>query len=54
MLLMPNTSHSESLWNCNIPQKSYKTVPDAYNGYHQVPIDEDSINLTIFITEFGR
>ena len=38
----------------NIPPKSYKTVLDAYNGYHQVPLDEESSKLTTFITEFGR
>ena len=38
----------------NIPQKSYKTALDAYNGYHQVPLDDESINLTTFITEYGR
>ena len=36
----------------NIPPKSYKTVLDAYNGYHQVPLDEESSKLTTFITEF--
>ena len=34
----------------NIPSKSYKTVLDAYNGYHQVPLTEDSVKLTSFIT----
>lgn len=38
----------------NIPQKSYKTALDAYNGYHQVPLVDESINLTTFITEYGR
>ena len=38
----------------NIPQKSYKTALDAYSGYHQVPLDDESINLTTFITEYGR
>ena len=38
----------------NIPPTSYKTVLDAYNGYHQVPLDEESSKLTTFITEFGR
>ena len=38
----------------NFPPKCYKTVLDAYNGYHQVPLDEESIKLTTFITEYGR
>ena len=38
----------------NIPQKSYKTALDAYNDYHQVSLDDESINLTTFITEYGR
>ena len=38
----------------SIPQKVYKTVCDAYNGYHQVPLAKESIKLTTFITEFGR
>ena len=38
----------------NIPTKSYKTILDAYNGYHQVPLDEESIPLTTFIIQFGR
>ena len=36
------------------PKKMYKTVLDAYNGYHQVALDKDSVKLTTFITEFGR
>ena len=38
----------------SIPSRTYKTVLDAYNGYHQIPLDEDSIELTTFITEIGR
>ena len=38
----------------NIPPTTYKTVLDAYNGYHQVPLDKESIKLTTFITELGR
>ena len=36
----------------NIPPKSYKTVLDAYNGYHQVPLHVESSKLTTFIIEF--
>ena len=38
----------------SIPAHMYKTKTDAYNGYHQVPLDEDSQKLTTFITENGR
>ena len=38
----------------SIPNKMYKSVLDAFNGYHQVKLDEDSVKLTNFITEFGR
>ena len=38
----------------SIPTNVYKTVLDAYNGYHQIPLDTESIHLTTFITEFGR
>ena len=38
----------------SIQNKMYKSVLDAFNGYHQVKLDEDSIKLTNFITEFGR
>ena len=38
----------------NFPPKCYKTILDAYDGYHQVPLDEVSIKLTTFITEYGR
>ena len=37
-----------------IPPRTYETIVDAYNGYHQVPLDEESIKLTTFISEFGR
>ena len=38
----------------SIPPNSYKTVLDAFNGYHQVMLDEESRKLTTFITEYGR
>ena len=50
------TRHTPRPFNVvsNIPPKLYKTVLDAYNGYHQEPLDEESSKLTTFITEFGR
>ena len=38
----------------SIPRQVYKTSLDAFNGYHQVALEEESIELTSFITEFGR
>ena len=38
----------------NIPRSSYKTVLDAFSGYHQVNLDEESSKLTPFSTKCGR
>ena len=38
----------------SIPLYTYKTVADAYNGYHQIALVSESSKLTTFITEFGR
>ena len=38
----------------SIPLCSYKTVADAYWGFHQVELDSASIPLTTFITPWGR
>ena len=38
----------------NIPPHTFKTVADAYSGYHQVKLDEESQRLTTFITQWGR
>ncbi|XP_066969139.1 uncharacterized protein [Macrobrachium rosenbergii] len=38
----------------SIPLCSYKTVADAYWGFHQVELDKESIPLTTFITPWGR
>lgn len=32
----------------------YFTVVDALKGYHQIPLDKESMPLTTFITPFGR
>ena len=37
----------------SIPGNTLKTVLDAWNGYHSLPLDEDSKHLTTFITEWG-
>ena len=50
------THHTSSPFNLaqTIPSGTYKTVLDAWNGYHAIALDEDSKNLTQFVTEFGR
>ena len=38
----------------NVPGHTFKTVADAFSGFHQVPLDEESVKLTTFITPWGR
>ena len=37
-----------------VPGNTCKTVTDAWNGYHSVPLAEEDRHLTTFITEWGR
>lgn len=37
-----------------VPPHTRKTVFDAWNGYHSVPLHEDDRHLTTFITPWGR
>ena len=37
-----------------VEEDSYKSVFDAWSGYHAVELDEESRNLTMFITPWGR
>ena len=37
-----------------IPQKTKKTVTDAWNGYHSIPLRKEDRHLTTFITPWGR
>ena len=37
-----------------IPGNTWKTVTDAWNGYHSVPLRESDRHLTTFIIPFGR
>ena len=50
------THHCPSPFNqaSAIPRNSKKTVVDAWNGYHSLPLDDESKDLTCFITEWGR
>ena len=36
-----------------IPKDTWKTVTDAWNGYHSVPLRQSDRHLTTFITPFG-
>jgi hypothetical protein len=38
----------------SVPSNTMKTVSDAWNGYHSVPLHEDDRHLTTFITPWGR
>ena len=37
-----------------VPRNTYKTVSDAWNGYHSIPLHQDDRHLTTFITPKGR
>ena len=37
----------------SVPSNTYKTVTDAWEGYHGVPLDHESSLMTRFITPFG-
>ena len=38
----------------SVPPGTIKSVLDAWNGYHSVPLREDDRHLTTFITPWGR
>ena len=50
------THHVESPFRLasQIPANKKKTVLDATDGYHAIPLDDKSKPLTTFITEWGR
>ena len=50
------THHVQSPFHLanKVPQGVKKTVTDAWNGYHSVPIHEDDRHFTTFITPWGR
>ena len=50
------THHVESPFHLadRVPQNTKKTVTDAWNGYHSVPIREKDRHVTTFITPWGR
>ena len=48
------SSESPFLLARRIPPGTWKTVTDAWNGFHSVPLREADRHLTTFITPFGR
>ncbi len=50
------THHVQSPFHLadRVPQHIIKTVKDAWNGYHSVPIHAEDHHLTTFITPWGR
>ena len=38
----------------SVPRHAWKTVTDAWNGYHSVPLRDSDRHLTTFITPWGR
>jgi len=50
-----HTHHTRSPYHlaCSIPRNTKKTCLDAWNGYHAVRLDEESKELTSFITQWG-
>ena len=50
------THHTRSPYNMvrEIPANMKKTVYDAWNGYHSVPLHPEDRHYTTFITDYGR
>ena len=50
------THHTQSPFHqaTLVPAGTKKTITDAWNGYHSVPIREEDRHLTTFITPWGR
>ena len=50
------THHTQAPFDMvsSVPPHTYKTVADAFWGFHQVELDADSRKLTTFITPWGR
>ena len=37
-----------------IPQNTYKTVLDAWNGFHSIPLRKEDMHLITFLSPWGR
>ena len=50
------THHTPTPYNlvADVPPHTVKTVLDAWNGYHSLPLSASAKDATTFITEFGR
>lgn len=50
------THHTQSPFHQarSVPHGTLKTIFDAWNGYHSVPLREEDKHLTTFITPWGR
>ena len=50
------THHTQSPFHQarSVPHNTKKSVFDAWNGYHSIPLDEQDRDLTTFITPWGR
>ena len=48
--------HTQTPFNLvsNVPKNTYKTVIDAWNGYHSLPLSPEAKDATTFLTIFGR
>jgi hypothetical protein len=48
--------HTKSPYHqaCSVPKMMKKSVFDAWNGYHSVPLHPDDTHFTTFITPWGR
>ena len=47
------THHTPSPWNlaCSVPKGMKKTILDAFNGYHSIPLAVETQHKTTFISE---
>ena len=48
--------HTQTPFNLvsTVPKNTYKTVVDAWNGYHSLPLSPEAKDATTFLTIFGR
>ena len=56
MHMLQETHHTQSPFHQarSVPAGTKKTIFDAWNGYHSVPLQEENRHFTTFITPWGR